>query len=210
MSRTDKDRPYAVQIQDKTLGSLIEHDHRRGECVVSYDSTWWSVYRSRKHKCNKVLRGVMYCSKDRPLYPGDRLGDRPSYSYHRLFDPKCWHSFLAWTGEPIASERRWVSTQCEGHIVHGTDDRIACICDDFPPLPTCFPALPEEHRRNLYRRGVPKPYIDADWNNPERVRERDELKKAAALYNGGGWDEDEFDFDFPNEQHRRRAAWHYY
>jgi hypothetical protein len=46
-------------------------------------------------------------------------------------------------------------------------------------------------------------FIDHRWNNPERVRERDELTDAAKEYRANG----EVEADFANFQHRHAAQW---
>lgn len=208
MSRTDKDRPYRVKLSDETLGSYIDHDHTRGYCEVAPANTsWHDIVNSRNHNCNKVLRGVLYCAKKSTLKVGQRLGG-PGWWIYNSRD--CWRSYRAWEGDPYTSDSYWVSTQCEGHLVVDRDTSIPCVCDEWGPYPRCDRELPEQNAVRYYRRGgAPKWFNDHVWQNPERVRERDELKKAAALYNAGDWD-DEFDFDFPNYQHRRNASWYYW
>jgi hypothetical protein len=196
MSRTDKDRPYVVRLRDDTDGSFIDHDHRNGECIVESESARWLELRRRRHNCNKRLVGTWFCSKKNPV--GRRYVWDPS-------DRGCWARWRSVDGF-------WLSTQCDGHYISSYFPEIPCKCDDWPPMPTCYPTMTRANKQRWYRTGgVPKWFRDSTWQNPERVRERDELKKATALYNGGGWDdEDDFDFDFPNYGHRHRSAWWYW
>jgi hypothetical protein len=56
------------------------------------------------------------------------------------------------------------------------------------------------------RRGVKlNPYIDVEWNRPERCRVRTELRKAAQDYNANG----DSDWDFWNRQHRHNISWYW-
>lgn len=206
MSRTDKDRPWRVQQFDPSLGSYIEHDHRFGECrVETPDNLYRSSWRFGRHhyrNCSKILRGVSYCTKKNPHTRDDIF----NWCYNTLTGRACW----TYLYDP--NTREYIKTQCQGRKEYGRDESIPCVCDDFPEYPTCDVRTSGPHGGYWrWQSGVPKWYTDHHWNNPERVRERDELKKAAALYNAGGWDEDdEFEFDFPNYQHRRSAAWHYH
>ena len=118
MYRTDKDRPYRVQVLDETQGSHVEHDHRNGVCEAD-------EYRPR---------------------------------YFLIYADSCWYTL----GSEHAGFWRW---------------------QDSPPA--------------WYRKAV--------WYAPERTRERNELRRAVAEYNSGDWDE--FEFDFPNYQHRHGAEW---
>lgn len=205
MSRTDKDRPYRIKVTDETLGSYVRHDHTRGYCEIApKGETRWSIRGRYNHNCNKVLRGTLYCTKQNPLSTRQYIG----YYYG---SPTCWRSYAVWEGKKYFSNWHWESVQCEGHSVVTRDTQIPCKCDDWPPMAMCDYTVPDPYYISYREGGVPKWYVDRHWNNPERVRTRDELKKAAALYNGGEWDdEDDFDFDFPNYQHRHRAGWHYW
>lgn len=197
MSRTDKDRPYVVRLRDETDGSYIVHDHRHGECIVEPESIRYLEFRRRQHNCNKRLIGEWFCTKKNPV--------RNRWSIWLRAGVGCWASWQAADGH-------WLATQCVGHRDVSYEPEIPCKCDDYPPMPTCYPTMIGANRQRWWRTGgVPKWYTDARWTNPERTRERTELKKAAALYNGGDWDdEDDFDFDFPNMQHRQRAGSYYW
>jgi len=62
-------------------------------------------------------------------------------------------------------------------------------------------------------RGTPRWFRHEIWDGPERGRERDELRGYAREFNAGhrpydGVGEDpEYDFDFPNYQHRHMGHW---
>lgn len=59
---------------------------------------------------------------------------------------------------------------------------------------------------NVYPTGKPpKWYRDHVWVNGERTRERSRLREIAKEYNGS--DDEDFDADFPNHQHRHNALW---
>ena len=52
----------------------------------------------------------------------------------------------------------------------------------------------------------PRWFINHIWHAPERTRARDTLREVVKEYNGEG----EIDFyDYPNFQHRNRAAWYW-
>lgn len=197
MSRTDKDRPYAVRLRDETDGSYIDHDHRNGECIVEPDSIRYLEFRRRQHNCNKRLIGEWFCTKKNPVrLPYNR-------AFFIFFTRECWASWRSADGH-------WLSRQCVGHRDVSYEPEIPCKCDNYPPMATCDYTVPDPHYIGYRECGVPKWFIDHTWNNPERVRERDELKKAVALYNGGDWEDEDFDFDFPNHQHRHGAGWYYW
>jgi hypothetical protein len=179
---------------DETLGSRIRHDHRTGECIIG-DGPWWIVNRKHRHNCNKRVTGTWFCTKKNP----DPYRDyKPHWLVHG-----CWE---AWrdvnTGE-------LVRTQCKGHRVYSYEPENHCVCDEWPPVPTCDYELADWAEPHWYSRPGPKWYRDHIWQNPERVRERDELRKAAAIYNGGDWDDEDFDFDFPNHNHRHQSKWYW-
>ena len=209
MSRTDKDRPYRVQIMDETDGSYIDHDHRLGYCSTPPNYMTWRELRQEyepNHNCNKVLRGVLYCSKKRPLTRNYRVTNAYFAYARNYWEKKCWSSWLAIDENGDTYHER---IQCEGHQVLTREPDNPCICDDFEPYPLCGFALPDGTRPRYYSRPAPKWYRDHIWYNPERVRERDELRKAAALYNAGGWEDEDFDFDFPNNHHKHMGVWYW-
>lgn len=181
MSRTDKDRPWDVQCHDETLAIYIDHDHRLGACVI--DGITWRVFQNHYRTCKKSLRGVLYCTRKNPIISG-------SYFPKQL----CWYT--KWDGTRIG---------CVGHRMVDYDRDIPCACDDFPPRSTCEYRIGGGDRLRVYPSIAPKWYTDHRWNNPERVRERDQLNSARHLYNT----DPEFidDFDFPNPQHRHGATW---
>lgn len=60
--------------------------------------------------------------------------------------------------------------------------------------------------RYLHVRAVPRWYVQHVWDNAERVRERDGLRKMVKEYNSNA---DLADGDFPNWQHRHCATWYW-
>lgn len=58
-----------------------------------------------------------------------------------------------------------------------------------------------------YTGSVPKWFIDHVYNNPERVRVRDDLRNMAREYNAYNDLEDD---DFPNHQHHYGASWYWW
>lgn len=204
MSRTDKDRPYFIKVKDETLGAFIRHDHRDGYCVV-YDGPWWGCRRvsiaDRRHDCKKRLEGAWYCNRKTAV-----RRYRRDWMTGNIIMEGCWKAIQDDDGEIIPGAYE----PCHGHRYVSVERWIPCICDDFPPVPNCGYELPSSTATEWYNRPAPKWYRDHTWQNPERVRERDELRKAAALYNAGGYDEDEeFDFDFPNFHHRHMSKWYW-
>lgn len=202
MSRTDKDRPSYVKRFDETLGSYVQHNHRSGECrVETFDQAraWAGGYRgSWRHyrRCKKREVVTYLCT---PQNPEERHSPG---SYRRV---KCWSR--QWVG---SSTYDWgyVKLQCPGHRKQVIHPEIPCSCDEpRPEPPTCDWATGSAAGYAWWRHGVPKWYIDNNWNNPERVRERDDLREAVKLANAGELDDD---FDFPNFQHGQRAGWHWY
>lgn len=72
-------------------------------------------------------------------------------------------------------------------------------CNWTPVWPTY-----RECRWLMFGKAAPGWYIDHYWNNPERVRTRDQLRNLAREYNTYG---DLEDGDFPNWQARSCAKW---
>lgn len=79
--------------------------------------------------------------------------------------------------------------------------RLTPMCQWAPTYPSC-----RENRKLTIGRHVPRWYVNHVWTEPERVRERDQLRNLAREYNAHG---DLEDGDFPNWQHRRGATWYW-
>jgi hypothetical protein len=54
-----------------------------------------------------------------------------------------------------------------------------------------------------YKRGVPRWFVEHVWNNPTRVRVRDDCRQAVKEYRANG----EVDVIPPVDQHRQCAGW---
>lgn len=61
----------------------------------------------------------------------------------------------------------------------------------------------DEHGRNRPYPPIPKWFIDHVWNNPARVRTRDECRKAVKEYRANG----EVDVEPTIDQHHHGAGW---
>jgi hypothetical protein len=199
MARTDKDRPWwVVQHQEN---NPIKHDHRHGECVEETFETSRG-YAHNRHRyghcknCRKYTTIEYTCTKAEPY--------RGRYGYGTQ---TCWVRVCtcpipdSWKSELHGCENReW--TGCIGHTRRDFDASIPCVCDDFPPDPTCCRSYTYDYPWT--RGGAPSSYVHVVWTGPERARERDGLRALAKEFNATGGIEDD---DFPNNQHRHGAAW---
>lgn len=193
MSRTDKDRP--TWVVRYTENYPIEHDHRSGECRVS---TFEDERLSRHghirapYQHNKVCkkREVVeyFCTRANPE-------KRPNtfFSIH--------HTYVYCYSTVIVADTL-TRLGCAGHIRVIMHDEIPCSCDNKIELPTCEPGWGDH--RPWYWSGAPAWYCRAVFTQPERARERTELRDAVKLANAGELDEG---FDFENRQHRHGAVW---
>lgn len=206
MSHTDKDLPYAVRVRQT---GHIHHDHSRGDaCIVDDLSAYRSGTRHYRLNCAKRVEVHYTCTKDSP----ER--GRWYYWYSYRSRPLCWSTVCncpipeEWKREPHACTDQ-VRTQCLGHVRYEHHPEIPCTCDDEPPRPTCYYTSPPERRWDIFGGGgIPRDYIRATWNGPERRRERDALHTAARLYNADPTSLD--DFDFPSPNHRQRGRYYYH
>jgi hypothetical protein len=207
MAHTDKDEPYWVRIR---YTGLIDHDHRRGVCIVDDDRrNRWSAWRHHWRNCAKRVAIKWECTKAEPYRA---YGPRYDWYYSHLETPRCW-SWVCGCAIPDSWKRELhgctdrVRTQCLGHTRIETRPEIPCVCDDKPE-PTCFPRESLEERYSCFGGGgVPREYVRAVWHGPERQRERVGLREAAARWNAG---DDLEDFDFVNRQARSSARWLYH
>lgn len=69
-----------------------------------------------------------------------------------------------------------------------------------------YPPGVDEHGRDRVHVSVPKWFVDHIWNNPSRVRARDECRQAAKEYRASG----EVDVVPTTDQHRHCAGWAWY
>lgn len=76
--------------------------------------------------------------------------------------------------------------------------RRGSVCNWEP----VWPSRPEMFR--LFKKGVPRWFVNHLWHGPERVRERDGLRDMVKEFNGNG---DLADGDFPGWQARHCAHW---
>lgn len=203
MSRTDKDRPYWVRARAE---GHLEHDHRTGECIpedpTSHQVPLWSRRRRHAPVCAKRVETFYYCTPESPETFG--WGER------------CWGTWIdaeyswvpcAQTGDPIWTVTRLRRRRrgCEGHTVVTWAPGNACVCDQYPPSPTCYWAAESQW-------DSPTPQAVAlGYHRPERRRARDELNEARRRYNGGDDLEGDRDgFDFVHRQGRSSVAWDWY
>jgi hypothetical protein len=71
-------------------------------------------------------------------------------------------------------------------------------------LTACYWDAPDE--RHFWQQAPPKWYIDHNWHNPERVRERDTLRRIAQDYNANG----DTELEMANFQARNRSKYNYW
>jgi hypothetical protein len=209
MSRTEKDRPWWVQVSD--LARVIEHDHTDGRCVISDDrrQRWGAFQHHRWRNCKHRVVVHFECTKAEPYVAPNR--------YRGWMDAgrTCWTTVCgcpvpdAWKREDSHAWGRCSRerVQCIGHTRVEWDYSIPCECDDWDP-PTCFPRAPEDSGFNRYvRGGVPSDYVRVMYHKPERARVRAGLHDAASRFNAGA---DLEDWDLPNYQARNSCRWLYW
>lgn len=215
MSRTDKDRPWWVtNFQDGP--ELYNHDHTTGECIEeSLEYAKWSQTRSLHRNCKKYLTWTEYCTKAE-AYAGYKKNRWPIYgerNYGKCWVTSCDHRPYDWTTRqhhPTSTCPDAYRRQCAGHREYRWDYSIPCVCDDYPPKPTCDRIAVDD--RNGTRRwrytwgGVPSEFVRTYYHKPERARER-KLRDYAREYNTYG---DIEDGDFDNRQARNSARWLYW
>lgn len=212
MSRTDKDRPWWVQVEDEAHG-LIDHDHRTGVCIISNDRRDRFGWRNNGHhhwrNCKKRVEVHYTCTKDDPY----RLGySRWTQSRGFFRRQTCWTTVCncaipeAWRDEVhgCTSQTR---VQCIGHTRIEHDPTIPCSCDDWPPRPTCTPTTAFGSWSAYIRGGVPSDFVRKVYHRPERAKARAALDNLRRRYNAGQDLEDE---SYESNQARNSARWIYW
>lgn len=206
MSRTYAHRPAWVQKYDNesSIPTAVRHDHRNGECVVETfeyaRADAGGAYKHWRHSRNCKKREVVthYCTRKNPEYRG-------SYPPNR-------YSLMCWSSSYDYLDGAFTSVRCAGHEKLVMHDEIPCSCDlPRPAVPTCTVDWTWRYYHmvtKIYGDHVPSDRATAEWYGPERVRVRDELRKARALYRADP--DDDFDFDFPNPQHKHRSSYSYW
>lgn len=208
MSRTDKDRPAWVQVQDAARG-VLEHDHRDGRCEPSDDRRdRWGGWRHHYHKfCKKYELIEWTCTKAEPFIDESRAWLRSVAG--RDDARRCWKSYLVHE-EPgnLYSPLRWESVQCVGHHRWERHDDWPCSCDDRSTA-TCFPEAPADSSWGHYvRGGVPSEFVRRYYHKPERAREREALGDARRRWNSG--EDLEGSDPLPERQARNSCRWLYW
>lgn len=224
MAHTDKDRPFWVIRHVENF--KIDHDHRRGECVLetleharAYAAgsvrPTWRHNRSAIHGHYEEYR----CTKDDPFvkntwpYRWLRMSQDGTTRYAVIqnlrMEQTCWATWFDHDPDsPTYHEYR--STQCV--TVHRRwieNENVECeVCSIEHP--TCDPAwygVDTGYRySSVHLKGVRMTErCHTEWHRPERLRERDTLRVQVKTWNAG--DELE-DWDFENRQARRSAKWH--
>lgn len=199
MSKTDKDAPFWVQ---NSWHGMIDHDHRRGECIVSEDQRdRWPAWRNHHRRCNKRVEVTTYCTKYDPntyySWPARRRVQTCwKWEYKCNPDPDEFH----WH---IYCERDYYA-KCIGHRKIEYRNEIPCTCDERPEVATCFPSW--KAGQFYIWGGVPSAFVRTYYHKPERARER-KLRDLAREYNAYG---DIEDGDFVNHQARNSARWDYW
>lgn len=206
MSRTDKDRPYWVQVRDAANGR-VEHDHRLGYCEISDDRRdRWGAWRHHYHKhCKKYELIEWTCTRADPFIDESRAWLRSAAG--RREARRCWKS---WYGESAegAGDWHWMSIQCVGHKRWERHEDWPCSCDERSTA-TCFPDAGTVDGWNHYTRGgVPSTFVRVYYHKPERARVRAGLHDARLRWNSG---EDLEDEDLlPERQARNSCRWLYW
>lgn len=212
MSRTEKDRPWWVQVLDTSR--VIDHDHTRGECVISDDrrDRWNSFGSHHTRRCKHRVVVHFECTKAEP-----HVAERYGRGYRHLERPTCW----TWVcGCPVPDtwkredKHAWgwtcenrVRVGCIGHTRVEWDYSIPCECDDNV-RPTCFPRPADETQLGRYTRGgVPSDFVRDYYHRPERARVRAGLGDARRRFNAG---DDLEGYDLVNRQARNSCRWLYW
>lgn len=203
MSRTFKDRPYWVKKFDPDYGAHIDHDHRKGECVVedlaaARRETTQRHNRYRHYRyCNKIEIIVTHCTREHPQQPA------------HPWMPECWTA----SGYGFVNGRfHWVINGCRGHETIINYPENDCSCDRWPDYPntTCYMEMGGSRRYySMFADGPPSEFVREDYHAPERRRARDELRNIAKEYNATG-DLDEITDDYYSRPARNSAKWNWY
>lgn len=210
MSKTDKDRPYAVRA---FFEGRINHSHVDGECRVETLNDMRSPvtrWRTPNHSCGKLEHIKFDC-------PGFIANEKYNYTadtcytvrrqYYQLEHEINTYPWGAYTRRLLVlqlsryAKRHFCGEQHTKTIRHR--NRPCVECDKKP---TCYRYVGYESRRYRSKVGVPKWFVDHTWNNPERVRERNTFREMIKDVNANFGDADT---DFENFQHRHRSRWYW-
>lgn len=226
MSRTDKDRPFWVIRHVENFS--IDHNHQRGECVVEtleYARAWNAgAYRNNhRHTCLKRIEHEYYCTEAEPYrrytYSWKYMGVRENRG-----QSECWGSwkepwyYVGWRGRDLPGVEgsyimRTKKNGCLGpHRRWEYVDAIPCVCNGWPPVPTCDPswsgpALGWRYSHYGLKHISMSERCRVEWHGPERRRSREAGGAWVKEWNAGG---DMDDWDYENRQARRTAIWHAY
>lgn len=216
MSKTDKDAPYHVRA---FFDGEIVHNHTSGVCrVETFEQTANGAryHRHRYRDCPRFETHVVPC-------PGWKFGQNrydakvcftASYvAEHKMSNENLRFTYgvsgmPAWRFRELNKDT--VFTCGESHYRYTRNFDIACaVCD---AIPTCYRY--QNGPRGSYRsNSVPKWFVDHTWNNPERVRVRDELRELTKEFNANfgryGARGGDADLEFENFQHRHRSRWYW-
>ncbi len=209
MSRTDKDRPYWVKLNDE--GTLVNHNHQH------FGRSWY-VYRPvRDERGNRVYEDVpVYRTAYEVVHGWDFTGVRGTYGMPAKAVNEA--KLLLSAGRPdepvlIDTKRRVKFRRVQVHETYNhctAGQRLANKYDAWV-LP-CTPELPAGNSRKMYTCGLSKArkgYSDMR-NGASRRAERDMLRSAARGWNCGE-DLDNFDsLENLTAQHRHSMAWDLY
>lgn len=128
MSRTDHHTTFRLASQY----GRVEHNHATGECIIedAANRFRWS------HQCKKTVKGVEFCTKDKPNYGCWVM----TYNYVTKPDGSFVYRDNPITGEieRVLDDEPYTWKRCNGHAAWIRDESIACQCDTWGPRPTCF------------------------------------------------------------------------
>lgn len=207
MSKTDKDRPYYIRA---FFEGDLEHDHIDGECrpaSLGEGSRRWHW----NHNCTKYETIEYEC-------PGFNYAQRNVYGVHGGPAKTCYAQRRFFSAEWGAVERgdysasrllaiRWRKSRFCGETHTYRKFHRDWACEECDTRPTCYYSL--GWRERPYRH-VPKWYVNRQFRRPERRRVKNQLDGIRRTFN---YDPDFQIFDETEpeaEQHRHRAAWHWY
>lgn len=203
MAHTDKTRPAWVQQFDPDVPASIKHNHIYGECIEeTLDYARWAQSRPNHRHAWRNCRKLEWVEDPCPHDPRkDSLIESPCHTIWKTY--RAWLGLNETMGERFANPWRLPEHEHHKRVRH---EEWPCTCDDWPLRPTCdysFDTGYCTYAARYYGGGVPQWYVDHTWNNPERVRVRDDLRAMAKEWNANG---DLEDGDFPNYQHRHRSS----
>ncbi len=215
---------HRQRVREHQDGHPMEHDHRNGECIeetleyTKYADGRWQ--RGHNH-CNKDVTLDVSCRRQKVNGKKQIVYDfepPTRYTYIRPKNrrqPPCWewvcngHTHGEYDWEERIFCRDKIFTYCQGHAVRVRQPENECVCDDYPPRPTCtlsYSSIRSGRKWRYTAGGVPSAFVTAYYHKPERGRER-KLKDMAREYNMNG---DIEDYDFENRQARSSVRWIYW